>query len=71
MHRCVCPFADVLGALELGTFPLLGAGTADVSELGELATVSILELQSLIFASVCGCVVLVLRIIQVRRAGPF
>ena len=51
-------------AAELTAFPLLGAGTARISETPELATVSILELQSLLFASVCGCVVLVLRIIQ-------
>ena len=43
---------------------LLGAGTAAQAEAPELITVSILELQSLIFASVCGCLVLVLRIIQ-------
>lgn len=54
----------LLAAAELTAFPLLGAGTARISETPELATVSILELQSLLFASVCGCVVLVLRIIQ-------
>ena len=54
----------VLAALELCAFPLLGAGTARFSETPELSTVSILELQSLLFASVCGCVVLVLRIIN-------
>ena len=54
----------ILAGLELLAFPLLGAGTALESELPEVATVSILELQSLIFASVAGCLVLVLRIIQ-------
>ena len=54
----------VLAALELFAFPLLGAGTARASDVPEAVTVSILELQSLIFASVCGCVVLVLRIIN-------
>ena len=54
----------VLAALELFAFPLLGAGTAAISNAPEFSSVSILELQSLIFASVCGCVVLVLRIIQ-------
>eukprot|EP00316_Scyphosphaera_apsteinii_P001239 CAMPEP_0119311782 /NCGR_PEP_ID=MMETSP1333-20130426/23822_1 /TAXON_ID=418940 /ORGANISM="Scyphosphaera apsteinii, Strain RCC1455" /LENGTH=308 /DNA_ID=CAMNT_0007316253 /DNA_START=506 /DNA_END=1432 /DNA_ORIENTATION=+ len=54
----------LLAAVELLAFPLLAAGTADNSELGQQSTVSILELQSLIFASVCGCLVLVLRIIQ-------
>ena len=54
----------VLAALELFAFPLLGAGTANISNSPELLSVSILELQSLLFASVCGCLVLVLRIIQ-------
>ena len=55
----------LLAAAELTAFPLLGAGTAGISELPELApTISILELQSLIFASVSACLVLVLRIIQ-------
>ena len=54
----------VLAALELFAFPLLGAGTAAISEVPEQLTVSILELQSLLFASVSGCLVLVLRIIQ-------
>jgi len=54
----------LLAALELFAFPLLGAGTASTSELVELPTVSILELQSLLFASLCGCLLLVLRIIQ-------
>ena len=54
----------MLAGVELLAFPLLGAGTALESELPEVETVSILELQSLIFASVCGCLVLVLRIIQ-------
>ena len=54
----------LLAAVELFAFPLLGAGTADISELPEAETVSILELQSLIFSSVAGCLVLVLRIIQ-------
>ena len=53
-----------LAGLEVSAFPLLGAGTAAQAEAPELITVSILELQSLIFASVCGCLVLVLRIIQ-------
>ena len=53
-----------LAAVELFAFPLLGAGTADISELPEFETVSILELQSLLFAAVTGCLVLVLRIIQ-------
>ena len=54
----------VLAALELFSFPLLAAGTAGLSEDPELFTVSILELQSVLFASLCACVVLVLRIIQ-------
>ena len=54
----------LLAAMELAAFPLLGAGTARISETAELTTVSILELQSLLFASLCGCVMLVLRIIQ-------
>lgn len=54
----------LLAALELFAFPLLGAGTASTSELPEVPTVSILELQSLLFASLCGCLLLVLRIIQ-------
>ena len=54
----------VLATLEVFAFPLLGAGTAAISNVPELPPVSILELQSLIFASVCGCLVLVLRIIQ-------
>ena len=35
----------VLAFIELFAFPLLGAGTAGLSELPELPTVSILELQ--------------------------
>jgi len=54
----------VLALLELFAFPLLGAGTAGISEVPELTTVSILELQSVLFAALCGCVTLVLRIIQ-------
>jgi len=53
-----------LAALELLSFPLLAAGTARLSEPPELNTVSILELQSVLFGSLCACVVLVLRIIQ-------
>ena len=55
-----------LAALELFSFPLLAAGTAGLSEPPELNTVSILELQSVLFGSLCACVVLVLRIIQER-----
>tara|TARA_B110001452_G_scaffold13110_1_gene10857 strand:+ start:310 stop:759 length:450 start_codon:yes stop_codon:yes gene_type:complete len=54
----------VLAGLEIFSFPLLAAGTASLSEDPQLLTVSILELQSVIFASLCACVVLVLRIIQ-------
>ena len=54
----------ILAALELFSFPLLAAGTAGLSEPPELNTVSILELQSVLFGSLCACVVLVLRIIQ-------
>ena len=54
----------LLAAIELCSFPLLGAGTAGISEPSELVTVSILDLQSLLFASVSGCLVLVLRIIE-------
>ena len=41
-----------------------GASTASISGPLEYSTVSILELQSLLFASLTGCLVLVLRIIQ-------
>ena len=54
----------VLAALEITSFPLLGASTASISGPLEYSTVSILELQSLLFASLTGCLVLVLRIIQ-------
>lgn len=54
----------VLAALELFAFPLLGAGTAGTTEIADFPTVSILELQSILFASLCGCLLLVLRIIQ-------
>ena len=37
----------VLAAIELIAFPLLGAGTAGLSEVPELPTVSILDLQVL------------------------
>ena len=46
------------------TFPLLGAGTAKISALPEAPNVSILELQAILFAALCGSFVLVLRIIQ-------
>ena len=61
---CIRDRLYVLAALELFSFPLLAAGTAGLSEDPELFTVSILELQSVLFASLCACVVLVLRIIQ-------
>jgi hypothetical protein len=54
----------LLAAVELLSFPLLGAGTAGLSELPEQPLVSILELQALVFAVLAGCLVLVLRIIQ-------
>ena len=38
----------LLATIELFAFPLLGAGTAGVSQTPELRTVSILELQSLL-----------------------
>ncbi len=34
--------------------------------IADLPTVSILELQSVLFSALCGCLLLVLRIIQVR-----
>jgi len=54
----------VLAALELFAFPLLGAGTAGTTRIADLPTVSILELQSVLFSALCGCLLLVLRIIQ-------
>ena len=55
--------------------PLLGAGTANLSELPDAPSVSILELQAFVFACLCGSLVLVLRIIeelwQTRRGGLF
>ena len=65
----------LLAILELGSFPLLGAGTANLSELPDAPSVSILELQAFVFACLCGSLVLVLRIIeelwQTRRGGLF
>ena len=65
----------VLAAVELTSFPLLGAGTARLSALPDAPYVSILELQAFVFACLCGSLVLVLRIIQelwqTRRAGVF
>jgi len=58
----------LLAALELFAFPLLGAGTAGASKITEeslaLPDVSIIEVQSLLFGALCGCVLLVLLIIQ-------
>lgn len=54
----------VLAGVELFSFPLLGAGTAQLSELPEAPLVSILELQATLFAALCGAIILVLRIIQ-------
>ena len=54
----------VLGATELLSFPLLGAGIADQSPDTYLPSVSILDLQSTVFATLLGMIVLVLRIIE-------
>lgn len=50
----------LLAAVELLAFPLLGAGTASIS--------GVLNLQSFLFACLCGAHMLVLRIIQDRPA---
>ena len=54
----------VLAVIVIFPFPLLAAGTASLSEDPELKTVSILELQAVLFGSLCACVVLVIRIIE-------
>jgi hypothetical protein len=53
-HRWRLPAARALTGI---TFP---------HRIADLPTVSILELQSLLFSALCGCLLLVLRIIQVR-----
>jgi hypothetical protein len=53
-HRGRLPAARALTGI---MFPL---------RIADLPTVSILELQSVLFSALCGCLLLVLRIIQVR-----
>jgi len=59
----------VLGALELLTFPLLGAGISTYEAASQAASFGhVLWLQSVIFASLAGCVVLTLQIVEDLRS---